>query len=93
MVKPPHRTTIYQPVRIQLQLPMQTDAQQPVHTVTQPTLLVATCSGTNVTCKGASTGSAAVVASGGTAPYTYLWSNGKTTSANNTLAAGHTQQQ
>ncbi|MBL0051105.1 MAG: SprB repeat-containing protein [Bacteroidetes bacterium] len=58
------------------------------YTVTQPTLLVATCSGTNVTCKGASTGSAAVVASGGTAPYTYLWSNGKTTSSNNGLSAG-----
>ncbi|MBL0051111.1 MAG: T9SS type A sorting domain-containing protein [Bacteroidetes bacterium] len=58
------------------------------YTVTQPTLLVATCSGTNVTCKGASTGSAAVVASGGTAPYTYLWSNGKTTASNNGLSAG-----
>ncbi|MBL0051102.1 MAG: SprB repeat-containing protein [Bacteroidetes bacterium] len=32
MVKPPHQTAIYQPARIQLQLPMQTDAQQPVHT-------------------------------------------------------------
>ncbi|MBL0051106.1 MAG: SprB repeat-containing protein [Bacteroidetes bacterium] len=58
------------------------------YTVTQPTPLVATCSGTNVTCKGASTGSAAVVASGGTAPYTYLWSNGKTTASNNGLSAG-----
>ena len=59
-----------------------------VSKISQPTLLVATCSGTNVTCKGASTGSAAVVASGGTAPYTYLWSNGKTTASNNGLSAG-----
>ncbi|MBI5220184.1 MAG: PKD domain-containing protein [Bacteroidia bacterium] len=43
---------------------------------------------TNVTCNGASTGSATVTATGGTGPYTYLWSNGATTASVSNLAAG-----
>jgi gliding motility-associated-like protein len=44
---------------------------------------------TNVTCNGGSNGSATVTASGGTAPYTYLWSPGNQTTATITgLAAG-----
>lgn len=45
--------------------------------ITQPTQLIANA-GTvnNVTCKGGSNGSANVIASGGTAPYTYSWSSG-----------------
>ncbi|MBL0053342.1 MAG: SprB repeat-containing protein [Bacteroidetes bacterium] len=49
------------------------------YTVTQPTAaLTATCSGTNVACFGASTGSASVVAADGTSGYTYVWSNSNT---------------
>ncbi|MBK8846375.1 MAG: SprB repeat-containing protein [Bacteroidetes bacterium] len=41
-----------------------------------------------VTCKGTATGSASVVSSGGTSPYTYQWSNGVTISNNTGLMAG-----
>ncbi|MCC7233542.1 MAG: T9SS type A sorting domain-containing protein, partial [Bacteroidia bacterium] len=39
-------------------------------TVNEPALLVASCSGTDVSCNGGSDGTATVTASGGTAPYT-----------------------
>src|SRR6185295_8436939 len=59
------------------------------YTVTQPvSALTASASGTNVSCYGDSSGSATVTASGGTAGYTYLWSNDATTSAISDLAAG-----
>jgi hypothetical protein len=58
-------------------------------TITQPTLLVASSGGqTNILCNGASTGNATVNATGGTAPYTYLWSNGQTTQTASGLSAG-----
>ena len=44
-------------------------------TVTSPTALTATTSATAATCFGSSDGSVSVVASGGVAPYNYLWSN------------------
>ncbi|MCE7925138.1 MAG: hypothetical protein DYG98_18955 [Haliscomenobacteraceae bacterium CHB4] len=44
--------------------------------------------GTHVTCFGASDGTATAVASGGWAPYTYLWSNGATTATITGLAPG-----
>ncbi|MFI5151231.1 MAG: SdrD B-like domain-containing protein, partial [Bacteroidia bacterium] len=48
-----------------------------------------TMSGTNVACKGASTGSATVTPSGGTTPYTYSWTPGTCTNATfNNLTAG-----
>ena len=54
--------------------------------ITQPTLLIANATvtsnynGQQISCFNASDGTASVVASGGTAPYTYLWSNGQSTS-------------
>jgi gliding motility-associated-like protein len=56
-------------------------------TVSQPATLTATTTPSPVTCNGASTGSATVSVSGGTAPYSYLWSNGATTATINGLAA------
>lgn len=53
-----------------------------------PGTLAATTEFTNVTCFG-TTGSASIISvNGGTAPYTYLWSNGKTTASITNLAAG-----
>lgn len=48
-------------------------------TITQPTAVSAANNTTNVLCNGGSTGSASTLGSGGTSPYTYLWSNGGTT--------------
>ncbi|MFH1320298.1 MAG: T9SS type A sorting domain-containing protein [Bacteroidota bacterium] len=50
--------------------------------------LSATVSGTNETSIGASDGTATVTASGGTTPYTYLWSTGGTTTTIDNLASG-----
>jgi gliding motility-associated-like protein len=47
-----------------------------------------TVSGTPAFCDNANSGTATVFVSGGNAPYTYLWSNGATTSALNNLAPG-----
>ncbi|HNT80480.1 MAG TPA: T9SS type A sorting domain-containing protein, partial [Bacteroidia bacterium] len=58
------------------------------YTVTEPAVLTATCSGTNVSCNGANDGTAAVVAAGGTAPYAYLWSNASTDASISGLAPG-----
>ncbi|HEY9259018.1 gliding motility-associated C-terminal domain-containing protein, partial [Chitinophaga sp.] len=57
-------------------------------TVTEPAVLTFTTTQTNVVCGDGNTGSASVVASGGTAPYTYLWSNGASTATISNLAAG-----
>ena len=57
-------------------------------TVTQPSVLIATPSSTNVSCNGGTNGSASVNVTGGTPGYTYLWSNGATTPSVNGLAAG-----
>ncbi|MBI3500470.1 MAG: PKD domain-containing protein [Bacteroidetes bacterium] len=57
--------------------------------ITQPALLTSTVSQTNVSCNGGSDGTAAANASGGTSPYSYLWSNGQTTSSATNLSAGN----
>ncbi|WP_083921231.1 beta strand repeat-containing protein [Cytophaga aurantiaca] len=61
--------------------------------ITEPTLVTVVSShsdynGFGVTCKGASDGSAAVVAAGGVPAYTVNWSNGSTANAVTGLAAG-----
>ncbi|CAN5463662.1 hypothetical protein BH11BAC2_BH11BAC2_19470 [soil metagenome] len=56
--------------------------------IIEPKALSTLISKVDVTCFNASNGSALVVASEGTAPYTYLWSNGATTDAINNIAAG-----
>jgi gliding motility-associated-like protein len=58
-------------------------------TITQPALLTtAISSSTNVSCFGGSNGSATVTPTGGTAPYSYLWSNSAITQTINNLVAG-----
>jgi SprB repeat/Secretion system C-terminal sorting domain len=50
--------------------------------------LSGTPSTTAVSCFGGSNGTAKIVASGGTSPYTYLWSNGATTATTSGVIAG-----
>ena len=56
-------------------------------TITQPTAITITTTVTNATCR--PVGSVQASVSGGTAPYTYLWSNGATTSTISNLAGGN----
>ena len=58
-----------------------------VVTVTEPSAISLSTAVTDATC-GASDGTASVSASGGTSPYTYLWSNGQTSSTATGLAPG-----
>src|SRR5690606_3499144 len=58
-------------------------------TVTEPTVLMASLSSqTNIACNGGTTGSATITVTGGTAPYTYTWSNGATTATITNVVAG-----
>ena len=57
-------------------------------TVTEPSAVTVTCSKTDVTTNGGSDGTASVSASGGTSPYTYLWSNNATSASITGLTAG-----
>ncbi len=57
-------------------------------TLTQPTQLSATAVGTNPICNGGSTGSINLTPTGGTPPYTYVWSNGSTSQDPTGLPAG-----
>ncbi|HET6245435.1 MAG: PKD domain-containing protein [Bacteroidetes bacterium] len=50
--------------------------------------LTATITSTNVSCNGCSDGTATITASGGTAPYSYIWVSGVTSSYIDNLAVG-----
>lgn len=56
--------------------------------VTAPAQLTATATSVNPACPASASGSASVVANGGTPPYTYLWSNGATTASIVNLVGG-----
>jgi gliding motility-associated-like protein len=57
-------------------------------TITQPTQLNASITTINVLCFGNNTGSATATPTGGTPPYTYLWSNAQITQTANSLLLG-----
>ncbi|MFN3755283.1 T9SS type A sorting domain-containing protein, partial [Flavobacterium sp.] len=57
-------------------------------TITQPVSLVASTTQTNVSCFAGTNGSVTATVTGGTSPYTILWSNGSTTFTLNNLIAG-----
>jgi hypothetical protein len=58
------------------------------YTVTEPSDITLACAKTDATTTGGSNGTATVTATGGTSPYTYLWSNGATTASITSLTAG-----
>jgi hypothetical protein len=58
-------------------------------TITQPSAIAVSITAvTDATCSGGSNGSASVSVSGGTSPYTYLWSNGQTNATATGLSPG-----
>lgn len=58
-------------------------------TITQPATAVSTSTAvTNVLCNGGNSGSATITASGGTGPYSYLWSTAATTSVISSQTSG-----
>jgi len=57
-------------------------------TITEPTVITITDSITNISCNGEMDGAINLTVSGGVATYGYLWSNGETTAAIDSLAAG-----
>ncbi len=57
-------------------------------TVGEPPLVNVTIAGSTMTCEGSNTGTATALASGGTPPFTYMWSTGSTNPVAIDLAAG-----
>ncbi len=57
--------------------------------ITEPNLLTAITSTTNVSCNGTADGTASAVAAGGTAPYIFAWSTSQTGPSITGLAAGN----
>lgn len=57
-------------------------------TISEPTELVISLTGTDVTCNGFCDGDATVTVSGGTPSYSYLWSDGQQTATATDLCAG-----
>ncbi|MBN4065712.1 gliding motility-associated C-terminal domain-containing protein, partial [Candidatus Amoebophilus asiaticus] len=57
-------------------------------TITEPSAVNASVSGTNITCNGACDGTASITGTGGTPPYTYTWSNGANTQNISNLCPG-----
>ncbi|OFY70837.1 MAG: hypothetical protein A3G23_11995 [Bacteroidetes bacterium RIFCSPLOWO2_12_FULL_37_12] len=57
-------------------------------TLTAPSAVIVTATGTDPVCNGGSTGSATASVSGGTPGYTFLWSGSQTTSTISSLSAG-----
>jgi subtilisin-like proprotein convertase family protein len=57
-------------------------------TITQPSALSLSTNSTSVTCNGGNNGSATANATGGTSPYTYAWTGGRTSASITGLTAG-----
>ncbi len=57
-------------------------------TINEPPVLATTSSVTDVSCNGSCDGSITTTPTGGTSPYTYLWSDGQTTQTATNLCAG-----
>ena len=58
------------------------------YSITEPNPITLVITSSNVTCNGGANGSASVAASGGTAPYSYLWTNVQTNATINNLSSG-----
>jgi gliding motility-associated-like protein len=56
--------------------------------VSEPSSISLSITSTTINCNGSCDGTATVIPSGGTAPYTFLWNNGQVTSTANNLCAG-----
>ena len=57
--------------------------------ITEPAPISSTINSVNANCYGSSTGTVAAAATGGSPPYSYLWSNGQTIYSATNLAAGN----